>query len=74
MLEIVNLMHSIEELREIFTNYLEQEAFRQEPRNLYEPNNYFLKIGGKRLRPVLLLLSTELFGGKQKNRSLLHWL
>lgn len=64
MLEIVNLMHSIEELREIFTNYLEQEAFRQEPRNLYEPNNYFLKIGGKRLRPVLLLLSTELFGGK----------
>ena len=64
MLEIVNLMHSIEELRKIFTNYLEQESFQQEPKNLYEPNNYFLSIGGKRLRPILLLLSTELFGGK----------
>jgi geranylgeranyl diphosphate synthase type II len=57
-------MHSIEELRKIFTNYLEQESFQQEPKNLYEPNNYFLSIGGKRLRPILLLLSTELFGGK----------
>lgn len=64
MLEIVNLMHSIEELRNIFSTYLEQESFQQEPKNLYEPNNYFLKIGGKRLRPILLLLSTELFGGK----------
>lgn len=64
MLEIVNLMHSIEELRTIFSAYLEQESFQQEPKNLYEPNNYFLKIGGKRLRPILLLLSTELFGGK----------
>ena len=64
MLEIVNLMHSIEELRIIFSAYLEQESFQQEPKNLYEPNNYFLKIGGKRLRPILLLLSSELFGGK----------
>lgn len=64
MLEIVNLMHSIEELRKIFTAYLEQESFQQEPKNLYEPNNYFLKIGGKRLRPILLLLSTDLFSGK----------
>jgi len=64
LLEIVNLMHSIEELRKIFTAYLEQESFQQEPKNLYEPNNYFLKIGGKRLRPILLLLSTDLFSGK----------
>jgi geranylgeranyl diphosphate synthase type II len=34
---------------------------------LYEPNNYFLQIGGKRLRPVLLLLATELFNGKIEN-------
>lgn len=64
MLEIVNLMHSIEELRKIFTQYLEQESFQQAPKNLYEPNNYFLSIGGKRLRPILLLLATELFGEK----------
>lgn len=60
-------MHSIEELREIFTAYLNQESFQQEPKNLYEPNNYFLQIGGKRLRPTLLLLATELFGGKIEN-------
>ncbi len=60
-------MHSIEELREIFSTYLNQEAFQQEPKSLYEPNNYILQIGGKRLRPVLLLLSTELFGGKIEN-------
>ena len=60
-------MHSIEELRELFTAYLIQESFQQEPKNLYEPNNYFLQIGGKRLRPVLLLLATELFNGKIEN-------
>ena len=60
-------MHSIEELRELFTAYLNQESFQQEPKNLYEPNNYFLQIGGKRLRPVLLLLATELFNGKIEN-------
>ncbi len=60
-------MHSIEELRDIFSTYLNQESFQQEPKNLYEPNNYFLQIGGKRLRPTLLLLATELFGGKIEN-------
>jgi len=60
-------MHSIEELRELFTAYLNHESFQQEPKNLYEPNNYFLQIGGKRLRPVLLLLATELFNGKIEN-------
>ena len=60
-------MHSIEELRTVFSTYLNQESFQQEPKNLYEPNNYFLQIGGKRLRPTLLLLATELFGGKTEN-------
>ncbi|MFN8259367.1 MAG: polyprenyl synthetase family protein [Chitinophagales bacterium] len=57
-------MHSIEELRVILTNYLNQESLVAEPRNLYEPNHYFLQIGGKRIRPTLLLLATELFDGK----------
>ena len=28
---------------------------------MYEPSEYFLKIGGKRIRPVLCLLGNELF-------------
>lgn len=56
-------MQEIEQLRSVFLNYLNQESFQKEPKNLYEPNNYFLQIGGKRLRPVLLLLTTQLYGG-----------
>ncbi len=32
------------------------------PNNLYEPITYFLGLGGKRMRPVLALMSAELFG------------
>lgn len=59
-------MYSIDELRNLFVDYLNQESFQQEPKNLYEPNNYFLQIGGKRLRPILLLLATDIFGGNVK--------
>ncbi|MBU0518862.1 polyprenyl synthetase family protein [bacterium] len=34
-----------------------------EPGSLYEPINYFLGIGGKRLRPILMLLSAQAAGG-----------
>jgi geranylgeranyl diphosphate synthase, type II len=34
----------------------------EHPVRLYEPISYFMGIGGKRLRPVLALLSAELFG------------
>lgn len=60
-------MHTIEEFRTIFLNYLEQNKFTESPIELYEPNNYFLQIGGKRLRPSLLLFCTELFGQNYKN-------
>ena len=33
----------------------------KEPKNLYTPINYILNLGGKRLRPVLTLMATELF-------------
>lgn len=56
-------MHTIGQLREKFEAYLDAEMVQKPPLELYEPNNYFLKIGGKRLRPALLMLTTELFGG-----------
>ena len=37
-----------------------------EPRSLYEPAQYVLSGGGKRLRPVLLLLTAEAFGASVK--------
>lgn len=54
-------MHILTNLREIFTEYLEDNQFNQSPKELYEPNNYFLSIGGKRMRPVLVLLGAELY-------------
>ena len=43
----------------------EIEGFQKENKDfsLYDPVNYILDIGGKRLRPVLTLLATDLFGG-----------
>lgn len=35
--------------------------FPQQPSELYEPIQYLLKIGGKRIRPILVLLAAELF-------------
>jgi len=36
------------------------------PVNLYQPIEYTLNMGGKRLRPVMVLLASELFGGNPK--------
>lgn len=37
------------------------------PEGLYEPIEYVLSLGGKRIRPVFLLLSSQLFGGDLEN-------
>lgn len=50
---------------EYFSSKVEAELsslkFSEKPANLYDPLRYFLQIGGKRMRPVLTLLSAELF-------------
>lgn len=48
---------------------LKDLSLPQTPSNLYDPIRYFLTIGGKRIRPVLTLLGTELFG-KDKSEAL----
>lgn len=55
-------MHSIYQYQEFISTYLEQQAQRKEPRNLYEPIEYILSLGGKRIRPVLTLMTAEIFG------------
>ena len=39
------------------------ECFIHEPARLYEPIDYTLRLGGKRIRPILLLAANQLFGG-----------
>lgn len=62
-------MRLLSDLREIFSDYLEAQRFIRKPSELYEPNNYFLSLGGKRMRPVLVLLGTYLYD-KQYQHSL----
>lgn len=54
-------MHSIQAYQEYFLNYLNQQQFLHEPKNLYEPIDYILGLGGKRMRPVLTLMAAEVF-------------
>src|SRR4030095_8000564 len=54
-------MQSFELLSQKFALHFEQPHFPTEPSSLYKPNEYFLQLGGKRIRPVLCLMGNELF-------------
>lgn len=54
-------MHSFEELSARFTERFNVDHFPVQPSSLYEPNRYFINIGGKRIRPVMCLMGNELF-------------
>jgi len=57
-------MFSTEKLQEIINNELDaqtNELTGQNPGGLYEPVKYSLEMGGKRLRPVLLLMANNMF-------------
>lgn len=54
----------ISEYKALFLEYLEKRIQTKEPKNLYEPIIYILNLGGKRLRPILTLMSCDLFGGE----------
>jgi geranylgeranyl diphosphate synthase type II len=55
-------MHSFEELSADFATRFNQGHFPAHPASLYQPADYFLSMGGKRVRPVLCLMGNELFG------------
>jgi geranylgeranyl diphosphate synthase type II len=54
-------MHSIQHYQQFVLDYLTAQQRVREPKNLYEPIHYILGLGGKRMRPVLTLMSTEIF-------------
>ncbi len=49
------------ELHQQFEDYLVLQDQTGDPKELYEPMQYILSLGGKRLRPVLLLMAANLF-------------
>ncbi|RYY19754.1 MAG: polyprenyl synthetase family protein [Chitinophagaceae bacterium] len=55
-------MHSFQELSENFSQKFNVRHFPVSPASLYEPNEYFLSVSGKRIRPIMCLMGNELFG------------
>ncbi len=49
-----------------FLNYLEEKVWIREPKNLYEPIDYILQLSGKRIRPILTLMASDIFSGDYK--------
>ena len=54
-------MQTNEQLLLAIENYLAQTEFPAEPERLYAPIGYSLAGGGKRLRPMLLMLAHGIF-------------
>ena len=54
-------MQNNDQLLQIIENYLAQTEFPAEPELLYAPIGYSLAGGGKRLRPMLLMLACGIF-------------
>lgn len=55
----------IEEYQEIISKALEDYSFKElEPKEIYEPCDYIVSIGGKRLRPIIVMLGSYVFDGK----------
>lgn len=55
------IQQSGEELLKQIHTYIEKLAYSREPKGLYDPIEYVLGFGGKRLRPVLMLLAYNLY-------------
>jgi geranylgeranyl diphosphate synthase type II len=56
-------MTELSDLQAIISDAVDKLSYPQYPEQLYEPLSYILSIGGKRMRPALLLMACELFGG-----------
>ncbi len=48
--------------QQIYESYLKENQFNGSPNNLYEPMNYIMGLGGKRIRPTLVLIGAHMTG------------
>ncbi len=56
-------MHTFNEYLERVNNAIKAIPYPEQPTHLYEPITYTMDLGGKRLRPVLVLMACEAVGG-----------
>lgn len=56
-------IRTLEELQKIAVDLIENQAYGKEPLTLYEPIDYGMHQGGKRIRPLLCLIANQVCGG-----------
>ncbi|MEN9971892.1 MAG: hypothetical protein RIS20_239 [Bacteroidota bacterium] len=54
-------MNSLETYSKLIEKEISTFSFPSHPQNLYDPLRYFMTLGGKRMRPMLTLMSAKLF-------------
>ena len=54
-------MYTANEILSKVNEYINNLTYDRKPQSLYEPIKYVLSLGGKRIRPTLMLLSYNLF-------------
>src|SRR4051812_36004394 len=56
-------MQSIDQLQKLVNKAIADKKYPDVPAELYDPINYLMSLGGKRMRPVMLLMACDLFNG-----------
>lgn len=59
-------MNPIAKYQHLIEDALKDKKYGSSPRELYEPIEYIMKLGGKRLRPVLVLVGYSFYGSDIK--------
>lgn len=54
-------MHTPTQLQQLIEDVIPKIYYPEHPANLYEPIRYIMRLGGKRIRPVMVLMAAELF-------------
>jgi geranylgeranyl diphosphate synthase type II len=60
-------MEQLKHLQNDIEKALAELKVSHQPQALYEPIRYFLSIGGKRIRPILVLLAARMFNNKRED-------
>lgn len=66
-------MHTLSQLLDLTQQYADTHPFPETPAALYEPCAYIMALGGKRLRPAVLLMGCDLFGGNVESALPAAW-
>lgn len=60
-------MYNYTELHQLISRKISETSYGSDPKELYEPIDYMMSLGGKRLRPILTLMACDLFGKNVNN-------